>query len=139
MALHYSRNATVTFNSVDLSDHVASVIVDESAEEVDITAMGATARAIIPGLRGDSVTVTFYVDMAASKVEATIGPFVGSSTGAALVVKNDSAAVSSTNPSWTMTAAPLQYQPINASIGDAHTTTVVFRPVAGQSLTKATA
>lgn len=138
MAIHYGRNASVTFNSVDLSNHVRSVTVDVSSEEVDITAMGATSRAVIPGLRGDSVTVEFYVDTAASSVDQTLWPYVGSTTGATLVVKNDSAAVSSTNPSWTMTAAPLAYTPINQQIGEAHTTTVVFKPTAGGALARAT-
>lgn len=139
MAIHYSRNASVTFNSVDLSDHVQAVTVDVSADEVDVTAMGATAHAVIPGLRNDTITVVFYVDPAASKVDATIWPYVGSATGATLIVKLDSGSVSSTNPTWTVTAAPLSYQPIAAQVGEAHTTTVTFKPVAGGSIARATA
>lgn len=139
MAIHYSRNASVTYNSVDLSDHVRSVTVNTSSDEVDVTAMGATAHAVIPGLRNDEITVEFYVDGAVGEVDATIWPFVGSSTGAALVVKNDSGTTSSVNPTWTMTAAPLAYEPIAATIGEAHVTTVTFKPVAGNSITRATA
>lgn len=138
MAIHYSRNASVVFATVDLSNHVRSVTVDVSAEEVDVTAMGATARAVIPGLRADTITVEFYVDTAAASVDQTLWPYVGSTSGATLVVKNDTGSVSTVNPSWTVTAAPLAYTPINAQIGDAHTTTVVFKPVAGGSIARAT-
>lgn len=138
MAIHYSRNGSVVFNSIDLSDHVRSVTVDVSADEVDVTAMGAVAHAVIPGLRNDSVTVEFYVDSASGKVDATLWPYVGTTTGATLVVKLDSAGVSTTNPTWTVTSVPLEYTPINMQIGEAHTTTVTFKPVAGGFIARAT-
>ncbi len=138
MAIHYSRNASVSYASQDLSDHVRSVTINVSSDEVDVTAMGAVAHAVIPGLRNDEITIEFYVDAAASKVDQTLWPYVGSTSGATLIVKNDSGSVSTTNPSWTVTSSPLQYEPINAQIGEAHTTTVTFKPVAGGYIVRAT-
>ena len=40
MATFVFTDASVTINSVDLSDHVRSVTLDLSAEEQDDTAMG---------------------------------------------------------------------------------------------------
>lgn len=138
MAIHVLTNASLTFNSVDLSDHVQSITVNMSAEDVDITAMGATSRAHAPGLRDDRVTVTFYQDYASGKVDATLSGYVGNATGASLVIKPTSSAVSSTNPSYTMTAILLEYPPISGTVGEANTIDVTFVPAAGSSITRAT-
>ena len=138
MAIHVLTNASLVFNSVDLSDHVRSITVTMSAEDVDITAMGASSRAHAPGLRDDRVEVEFYQDFAASKVDATLSQYVGSATGATLVVKPTSSSVSSTNPSYTMTAILLDYQPLSGTVGEADTINVVFVPAAGSAITRAT-
>ena len=138
MAIHVLTNASLTFNSVDLSDHVVSLTVSMSAEDVDITAMGATSRAHAPGLRDDRVTVTFLQDYASGEVDATLSTYVGNATGASLVVKPTSSSVSSTNPSYTMTAILLDYPPISGTVGEANTIEVTFLPAAGSSITRST-
>ena len=138
MAITVLTNASLVFNSVDLSDHVESIAIDLSVDDVEITAMGATAHTYAPGLRNDSIKVTFYQDFAASKVEATLFPFIGSASGATLVIKPTTAAVSTTNPSYTMTSTLYTYQPLSGSVGEASKTEVEFRPVAGSSIVKAT-
>lgn len=141
MAIHVfagSNCPTVSFNSVDLTDHVRSVTLSMSAEDVDITPMGATSRAHAPGLRDDYVEVEFFQDYASAKVDQTLYAYVGSSTGAALVVKPTNASVATSNPSYTMTAIILDYQPIDGTVGEASTTTVRFVPAAGSSITRAT-
>lgn len=135
MPIHVLTAASVVYNSVDLSDHVRSVTVTMSSEDVDITAMGATARAHTPGLRDDRIEVEFYQDYAASKVDQTLVAQQGGA-GATLVVKPTSSAVSSTNPSYTMTAAPYDYTPIDGVVGEANTVNVVFL---GGAITRATA
>lgn len=137
MAIHVLTTATLSYNSVDLSDHVRSVTVTMSSEDVDVTAMGATARAHAPGLRDDRVEVEFFQDFASAKVDQTIVAQQGGS-GASLVIKPTSASVSSTNPSYTMTAIPFDYTPIDGTVGDADTVTVVFLPAAGSSIVRAT-
>lgn len=138
MAIHVLTAASLVYNSVDLSDHVQSITVNMSAEDVDITAMGATSRAHAAGLRDDRVTVTFFQDYASAKVDATLAPLVANSTGATLVIKPTSSAVSSTNPSYTMTAILLEYPPISGTVGEANTIDVTFVPAAGSSITRAT-
>lgn len=137
MAIHVLTNASLVYNSVDLSDHVRTVTVTMSSEDVDITAMGATARAHLPGLRDDRIEVEFYQDFAASKVDQTIVAQQGGA-GATLVVKPTTSAVSSTNPSYTVTAAPFDYTPINGTVGDADTINVTFLPTAGGAIVRAT-
>lgn len=138
MAIHVLTNASVVFNSVDLSDHVRSVTVNMSSEDVDLTAMGATSRTHAPGLRDDRVEIEWLQDYATSKVDQTLSTYVGSATGATLVIKPTTSAVSSTNPSYTMTAILLDYTPISGTVGEANTVPSTFLPAAGSSITRAT-
>ena len=128
----------VTYAGTTLTDHVRSITINMSSEDVDVTAMNATSRAHAAGLRDDSIEIEFYQDFASSSVDATLSTYVGSSTGATLVVQSSGSTVTATNPKWTMTGSPFDYQPINAAVGEASTTTVRFLPVAGSSITRGT-
>src|SRR3990172_1785634 len=109
MAIYNLRDASVVYNSVDISNHVRSVRVVMNAEDLDATAMGALSRAHVPGLRDDRVELELFQDHAAGNVDATFSALLGNSAGATLVVKPTSAAVSATNPSFTVTAVVLDY------------------------------
>lgn len=133
MAILVLKDASVTVNSVDLSDYVASVTIDYQVEAVPADAMGNTARAFAAGLQNSTVNVTFNQDYAASQVEATIFPLVGTNT--TVVVKPTSAAVSATNPSYSITGFLAASQPVNGAVGELATQAIT---VTG-ALTKATA
>jgi len=135
MAKFILRDASVTVNAIDLSDHVESVEISISQDDVDITAMGATAKQHARGLRDDKITINFFQDFDASKVEATLYPLL-TSDGFSVVVKPTSGAVSSTNPSYTATCLLLEYSPLAGSIGDASKTQVTFQ--ATNAIVKAT-
>jgi hypothetical protein len=137
VAITVLTNCKVTYNSVDLSDHVESVEVDMTSEDVDITAMGATSRVHAPGLRDDKITLNLFQDFAATKVDATISPLVGSAAGAVMVILPNNAAVSSTNPSYTATVAPFTYKPLSGQVGAASQTSVEFLCCAGGAIVRA--
>jgi hypothetical protein len=139
MAIAMSNLCSLVVNTVDLSDHVQSITVSMDAEDLDATAMGADSRAHIPGLRDDRMDVVFLQDYAASKVDATLSPLVGSGTGVTIVAKPTSAAVGPTNPSYTMSGILLSYQPIDATVGEISTPDVTFVPAPGSKITRATA
>ena len=61
------NNASVTINSVDLSSYVTSVTLSQSADSLETTAMGDTARTFIGGLTNGTVDIDFNADFAASK------------------------------------------------------------------------
>lgn len=138
MAKNIMTNVSVLINSVDLSDHVDTVTVTETSEDIDLTAMGATSRAHAPGLRDDTVTIVFFQDFAASKVDATLSALQGVAAGAPIIIKPVAAAVSTTNPSYTMTGVLLEYSPLNGSVGQANKITAVFKPADGSFLVRAT-
>jgi len=134
----YLSNPTVTINSVDLQDQCTSATVNYVYEQLETTAFGDSARkfggSAVTSLQNNSVEVTLYQSYAASETEATIYNLVGIVT--TIVIKPTSAAVSATNPSYTLTGAYLEsHTPINASLGELSTLTLTFN---GGVLTKAT-
>ncbi len=134
MAVFVLTDAAVTVNSVDLSDYVTSVTLNYEKDSVEVTAMGATGHKFTGGLQNISLDVTFNQDFAASQVAATLDALVGSTT--TVVVKPTSAAVSATNPSYTISDAFLAAtQPVAGAVGDLASMSVTFT---GGSLVKAT-
>ena len=133
----YLSNPSVTINSVDLQDQCTSAVVNYVYEQLETTSFGDTARkfggSAVTSLQNNTIEVTLYQSYAASETEATIYGLVGIVT--TLVVKPSSAAVSATNPSYTLTGAYLSaHTPINASLGELSELTLTF---SGGVLTKA--
>lgn len=137
MAIYVLTNAAVIVNSGTLTDHVESVTVQMNADDIDITAMGATAHAHTPGLRDDKITVNFYQDFASGSVDATLNPTVGSALGGTIIVQSGTS-VSSTQPKYTMPFVLLDYQPLDGKVGAASMTQVTFVPAAGGAITRGT-
>ena len=133
MAALVLTNAYVTINSVNLSDHIASITLNTADDVIDTTAFGSTARTRVAGLGDNSITIEFHQDYATSNVEATIYPLVGSTT--AVVVKPNGATTSATNPSYSFTALVSEWQPLNGAVGELATASVTW-PVSGE-ITKA--
>jgi hypothetical protein len=130
----YLSNPSVTINSVDLSDQCTAATITYNVEALENTAFGSTARTYTAGLANNSITVTLYQSYAGSETEASIYSLVGTTT--TLVLKPASGAVSSTNPSYTLTGAYLEsHTPINASLGELSTIDLTFT---GGTLAKAT-
>lgn len=131
----YLSNPSVTINSVDLSDQCSSATITYTAEALEATAFGDTARKYTSGLQNNEVTVTLYQSYAATETEATIYALVGTTT--TIVLKPSSAAVGATNPSYTLTGAYLEtHTPIAANLGELSTIQLTFR---GGTLAKAVA
>ena len=126
MGLLVFRDASVTVNSVDLSNHVRNVSIKYGAEAIEDTAMGATSKARIAGLKDWSIDVEFAQDYAAASVDATLFPLVG---GAAVTIeiRPTSAVVSATNPKFTGSVLLTDYAPAGGGIGDLATTKATFQ------------
>lgn len=134
MATFAFTNASVVINSVDLSDHVRQVTLDVSFDDLDDTAMGDTYRSRIGGLGDWNVSIEFNQDFAASEVDATLWPLMGTTT--TITVKPTSGSVSAANPSYSGTVLVNDYSPLANSVGDLATVSVTW-PGAG-TLTRAT-
>lgn len=133
MAQLVLTDATISVNSVALATRANSVSVNYEIEAVESTAFGDSGRKYVGGLQNLTCDIEFQQDFAASQVEATVFPLVGTST--TIVIKPTSAAVGATNPSYTLTGTFLSaHTPVNGSIGELAVTSLSFT---GGVLTKA--
>lgn len=126
MAVFTLTNASVTVAGTNLSDHVTSVTIDTGAEEVDTTAMSASGwKTNTAGLKNWSVQINFQQDYAASKVDATIWPLLGTNVTVD-VISDAGSAISATNPSYTGSVLVNSYSPVAGSVGELATTEVTW-------------
>jgi len=134
MAIIAFKDVSIVINSVDLSDRANAATLTYEVEAQDATVMGGN-RASVGGIQNNTLEVTLYQDFAASEVEATIFPLVGTTT--TIVLKPTSSATSATNPTYTLTGAFLSsHTPIAA--GDVGSTSPVSLSFTGGTLVKTT-
>jgi hypothetical protein len=133
---HVLKNASIKVNSVDLSDHCKKVTVNQKYDEVDVSAMGDTAKVTALGLSDSSFDVDFYQDFASGKVDATMFPLNGGSQFL-VEVWPDGTTTSPTNPKFSATVILPNYGPLDGDIGSADMISVTFK--AQQAIARATA
>lgn len=128
MAKFAATDYFVSINGTDFSQSLNSVELSQEADDLETTAFGSSWRTRIGGLKQASLTLNFMQDFAAGSVDATLNPLLGSI--ATVVIKPTSGTVTSTNPTYTMTALVTQYSPFASSVGDIATLSVTW-PVSG--------
>lgn len=134
MAKIVLTDANITINSVALSDHANSVTLNYEVDSVEDTSFGSGGHTFAAGLQNVSCEIALMQDFAATSVEATVYPLVGTKT--TVVIKPTSSAVSATNPSYTLTNTFLAaHTPVAATVGEMAMTTLTFT---GGTLAKAT-
>jgi hypothetical protein len=124
MSVYLSNGVSVTVNSVDLSSLVSSVTINRAFDELDVTAMGDSGAKAVKGLERSSVSIDFFNDEATAKTLQTLNSTWGTST--TVVIKQTSAAVSATNPSYTMSCLVNNITPVNGAVGDLSTQSVTW-------------
>lgn len=135
MAIIAFKNVEFSVGGVYLSDRMNAATLTYEVEQQDATVMGGN-RSFVGGIQNNTIEVTLYQDFAATEVEATIYPLVGTQT--TVTLRPDStAATSATNPIYTLTNCFLSsHTPISA--GDVGATSPVTLTFTGGTLTKAT-
>lgn len=136
MAAFSFDNADVTINSVDLSDHVTSVTISSTAAVLDDSAMGDDWRTFLAGVKEFEVSVEFNQDYAASEVDATIWSAYNTGTNVTFAILPEGGTVSATNPSYSGSIVPANYDPIGGSYGDLAKTSISWK--GSGTLTRAT-
>lgn len=132
-------NAMVLVNAVDISNHVQSVTVESTRDEVDVTSMGDVSKEIVLGLNDVTATVGIFNDYAAASLDSQMFPLHQTNTPFAFEVRPVNAARSTSNAAYVMTVLLPAYSPIAGSVGDAVTTDLVFRNAAQTGLQRLTA
>ena len=124
MAVFLNNGVVVTVNSVDLSDHVTSVTLNRTFEELIVTAMGDSGQKQVKGLEASSLTLELLNDTATSETLQTLQAAYG--TNVTVTLKQTSAATSATNPLYTMTCLVNNLTDINGAVGDLGTQSVTW-------------
>ena len=124
MAVFLNNGVSVTFNSVDLSAYVTSVTVNQSFDELEVTAMGDTAHKFAKGLEASTITLDFLNDNDATKVIPTLRAAYG--TTVPVVIKQTTAAVSANNPSYSTTVLVNNLNNVNGSVSDISSQSITF-------------
>lgn len=134
MARLVLTNVAVTIAGVDLSDHIASVTLGSTYDVLETTAFAGgnvptAAKDRIAGLVDNSVTFEFHQDFAASSVEASIYPLLGTLANVT-VTPVDGTAISATNPQYQFNALISEWTPLNGAVGELATASVTW-PISG--------
>jgi hypothetical protein len=125
MAITLNNKVGLKIASVDLSDHVTSVTLNQAFDELEVTAMGDTAHKFVKGLESATITVSFLNDQAATSVLDTLSDAYGT-TVAWKLIQDKVAAVSATNKLWTGDLLVNNLTPINGATGDMATMDITF-------------
>lgn len=125
MAITLNNKVGLKINSVDLSDHVTSVTLNQAFDELEVTAMGDSAHRYVKGLESATLTVSFLNDQAATSVLDTLSDAFGTTVGFKLI-QDKAAAVAATNKLWTGDILVNNLTPINGAVGDMATMDITF-------------
>lgn len=129
MAVFLNNGVQVTVDpgtgSVNLSDHVTSVTINQTFDELEVTAMGDSSHKFIKGLESAQVTLDILNDLTSSPAITSV---LQSCYGKNVVwtFKQSSAATSATNPLYTVTLLVNNLTPINGATGDVSTQSLSF-------------
>lgn len=131
------KDCFISIGGVAFSDHIDSVEVNLSKDEIDTTNLGGAGKERAHGLADDSFVLNFQQDFDAASVDATLFPLYNNETEFAVVVRPKSAARGATNPEYRGTCILLAYSPLSGSVGALSTTSVTL-PVQRNSIVRDT-
>jgi hypothetical protein len=125
MAIFVATDFSVSINgSTALASYLTQVELKTSVNDITTTSFGSTWVTRVAGLKEGSLTLQFNQDYAASAVDATVWPLLG--TSATVVIKPTSTAVSATNPAYTAICLVNDLTPVSGQIGDLSTFSVTW-------------
>jgi hypothetical protein len=125
VAITLNNKVGLKINAVDLSDHCTSVTLNQTADELEVTAMGDSSHKFVKGLESATLTVSFLNDQAAASVLDTLSDAFGTTVAFKLLQDKDTA-VSATNKLFTGDILINNLTPINGAVGDMSTQDITF-------------
>jgi hypothetical protein len=117
MAVFLNNKVGIKVATVDLSDHVQSVTLNRTFDELSVVAMGDSSAKAVKGLETSSITIDFLNDTASASVLPTLQAAFGT-TVTVVLLQDKGAAVSATNPLYTMSCLVNNLTDINGAVGD---------------------
>ena len=122
--LFQSKTAEKT-NALRKTAYVTSATLTQAADELEITAMGDTARKYVAGLQTGKLDLEFLNDFAASQVSATLQAAINTTVTAKLV-PGPGTTISATNPLYTVSILVNNLTPISGAAGEMSKSSLSF-------------
>lgn len=128
MAVFLNNTVGFKIGTVDLSDHVKAITINQKFDELEVSAMGDFSHRFVKGLESNTLTVSFLNDDAASSVLATLESNYGTSATfkACQIASGGTATISATNKLYSGTLLINNLTPINGAVGDISTQDITF-------------
>ena len=117
--------ASVKINAIDITDHVTSATLTQSADELEITSLGDSSRKYVAGLQTGTLDLEFLNDFAASQVCATLQSAIYTTVTAKLV-PGPGTTISATNPLYTVSILINNLTPIAGAAGEMSSSSLSF-------------
>lgn len=117
--------ASVKINAIDITDHVTSATLTQSADELEITALGDSSRKYVAGLQTGTLDLEFLNDFAAANVCATLQSAIYTTVTAKLV-PGPGTTISATNPLYTVSILINNLTPIAGAAGEMSSSSLSF-------------
>ena len=125
MAITLNNKVGVKIATVDFSDLVTAATLNMAFEELEVTAMGDTARQYVKGLETATLTLSFLNDPASSEILDTLLSNFGT-TAAVKMIQDSGSTVADGNKLYTFDILVNNLTPINGATGDISTQDVTF-------------
>jgi hypothetical protein len=129
LAKFYAQDYKITIGTAVVSSSIASVTLDITADEIEVTSFGDSYRKRIGGLKDASVSFDFHQDFGAGAVDALLFPLMGETVD--VKIAPTSGTVTASNPEYRFSALCTQYQPYSGAVGDLSTLSITW-PVSGE-------
>ena len=131
MAVFLNNQVGLKIGTVDLSDHVKSITINQKYDELEVTAMGDFSHRYVKGLESNTLTVSFLNDDATTptaSVLATLQSLYGTSATfkACQVASGGTATISASNKLYSGTILVNNLTPINGAVGDIGVQDITF-------------
>lgn len=126
MAVFLNNKVGVKIASTDVSDHVSAVTLTRNFDELEVSAMGDLSHRFVKGLEASTVTIDFFNDEATSTSITALLQTNWGATATLVLLQDKTAAVSASNPLYTMSILVNKTTDINGKVSELSTQSVTF-------------
>ena len=121
-----ATNAAKTTPSIDISAYETNAVINQVADELEVTAMGDTAHKFVAGLQSNTLTLDFLNEWAASQVMQTLNDAFGQTISVSMITVKGTA-VSAANPTYQFSILVNNLTPVGqGGVAEIATSSVTF-------------
>ena len=120
-------NATkVKIGDLDISDHISSATLTQSADELEITSMGDSARRYVTALQTGKLDLEFFNDFGSAQVSSALQTANGTTVVAKVMPGTNGTTISATNPLYTVSILINNLTPVVGAAGEMSKSSLSF-------------